>query len=205
MTAAQRSRRPRTARRRARPRRSSRYLVWMDCEMTGLDPQRHALLEIATVITNSRLETIAEGPVLAIRQGERALGRMDAWCRRTHTRNGLLERVRTRGVPLREAEAQTLRFLRRYCKVRSAPLCGNTIGQDRRFLVRYMPALHAFFHYQSIDVSTVKQLVRRWYGAKREPSKKRELHLALADIRESIRELAHYRRTVFVRARRTRG
>lgn len=187
-----------TKTRSARPRRSDKYLIWVDCEMTGLDPERHALLEIATLITNNTLEVIAEGPVLAIRQNERALGRMDAWCVRTHTHSGLLDRVRTQGVSLREAEAQTLRFVRRYCTIRSAPLCGNSIGQDRRFLVKYMPALHAFFHYQSIDVSTVKQLVRRWYSAKFRPPKKRECHLALDDIRESIQELDHYRRTVFV-------
>jgi oligoribonuclease len=167
--------------------------------MTGLDPARHVLIEIATLITNNDLDVIAEGPVLAIRQPESALKLMDAWCVRTHTRSGLLKRVRTKGVDLRDAERQTLRFLRRYCRVRSSPLCGNSIGQDRRFLVKYMPELHAFFHYQSIDVSTVKQLVKRWYGKKYQAPEKKDVHLALHDIRESVAELKHYRNKVFVK------
>ena len=180
------------------PRREDR-LVWIDCEMTGLDPRRHALLEIATLITNNRLEPVAEGPVLAILQPASALDRMDAWCRRTHTRSGLLQRVREEGVPVSEAERQTLAFVRKHCAVRTAPLCGNSIGQDRQFLDRYMPALHAWFHYQSVDVSSIKQLVARWYGGRYKAPDKTEQHLALADIRESVAELRHYRKTVFVR------
>lgn len=179
--------------------RSRNYLVWIDCEMTGLDPEKHVLLEIAALITNNDLDIIAEGPVLAIRQPESALKLMDAWCIRTHTRSGLLKRVRGEGVSVRDAERQTLRFLRRYCRVRSSPLCGNSIGQDRRFLVKYMPKLHEFFHYQSIDVSTVKQLVARWYGRKRRAPAKKDLHLALQDIRESVAELKYYRNKVFVK------
>jgi len=167
--------------------------------MTGLEPEQHALIEIATLITDNNLAVIAEGPVLAIRQSESALKRMDSWCWRTHTESGLVERVRSEGVALREAEKQTLRFLKRYCYSRTAPLCGNSIGQDRRFLVKYMPELHAFFHYQSIDVSTIKQLVSRWYSGKYKAPAKKELHLALSDIRESVAELAHYRKTVFIR------
>lgn len=182
-----------------KPKRSRDYLIWIDCEMTGLDPDRHVLLEIATLITNNKLDIIAEGPVLAIRQPESDLKLMDAWCTRTHTRSGLLERVRTEGVALYDAEKQTLRFARRYCHVRSSPLCGNSIGQDRRFLVKYMPELHSFFHYQSIDVSTVKQLVKRWYGRKYQSPAKNDRHLALWDIRDSIAELKHYRNKVFVR------
>jgi len=180
-------------------RQRGNLLVWLDCEMTGLDPDRHVLLEIATIITNNDLEVVAEGPVLAIRQGPAALRRMDNWCRRTHARSGLIKRVRTEGVPLRAAEKATLEFVRKHCRERTAPLCGNSIGHDRRFLARYMPELHDFFHYQSIDVSTVKQLVRRWYGASCRPPKKHEEHLALADIRESIAELRFYRRKVFIK------
>jgi len=167
--------------------------------MTGLDPQRHCLLEIATLITDNNLAIVAEGPVLAIRQSESALKRMDSWCWRTHTGSGLIKRVRNEGVVLREAEKQTLRFLRRYCYPKASPLCGNSIGQDRRFLVKYMPQLHAFFHYQSIDVSTIKQLVSRWYPARYKAPAKKEAHLALSDIRESVAELAHYRKKIFAR------
>jgi oligoribonuclease len=167
--------------------------------MTGLDPERNVLIEIATLITNNDLDIVAEGPVLAIRQPESALKLMDAWCTRTHTQSGLIKRVRAEGVSVRDAERQTLRFLRRYCNVRSSPLCGNSIGQDRRFLVKYMPDLHAFFHYQSIDVSTVKQLVKRWYGKKYQAPAKTDTHLALQDIRESVAELKFYRDKVFVK------
>jgi oligoribonuclease len=176
------------------------YLVWMDCEMTGLEPEHDVLLEMATIITDSDLKIIAEGPVLTIRQSEAKLKKMNRWCRNTHTKSGLIERVRNEGVPAAEAERATLRFLRRHCKIGTAPLCGNSIGQDRRFLVKYMPTLHNFFHYQSIDVSTVKQLVRRWYGKSCRPPQKSEEHRALADIRESIAELAFYRQKVFIKA-----
>lgn len=181
-----------------RPCRRNR-LVWVDCEMTGLDPDRHVLLEIASLITDDALNVVAEGPVLAIRQGAAELAKMDAWCRRTHGESGLLKRVREEGVSVREAERQTLAFVRRHCAPGSAPLCGNSIGQDRRFLARYMPALNAYLHYQNIDVSSVKQLVKRWYRGRHAPPRKRKLHLALADILESIAELRHYRDTVFVR------
>jgi oligoribonuclease len=170
--------------------------------MTGLDPEQHVLLEIATIITDNSLRVIAEGPVLAIRQPKSELLRMDAWCVRTHTGSGLLQRVREDGVSVAEAEKQTLKFLRRYCRARTSPLCGNSIGQDRRFLVKYMPKLHDFFHYQSIDVSTVKQLVNRWYGPKYRAPDKTEMHLALQDIRESVSELAFYRDKVFIKPRR---
>jgi oligoribonuclease len=180
--------------------RKADYLVWMDCEMTGLDPERHVLIEMATLITDSDLHVVAEGPVLAIRQSEAMLDRMDRWCWRTHTKSGLVERVRNSNVSVVEAEQLTLQFVRRHCRIRTAPLCGNSIGQDRRFLVKYMRTLHDFFHYQSIDVSTVKQLARRWYGKNVRPPEKKEAHLALADIRESIAELAFYRERVFVRS-----
>ena len=179
--------------------RSKDVLVWIDCEMTGLDPEQHVLLEIATIVTDNNLQIIDEGPVLAIRQPKSELKKMDAWCVRTHTGSGLLRRVREDSVSLAEAERQTLKFLKRHCYVRTAPLCGNSIGQDRRFLVKYMPDLHKFFHYQSIDVSSVKQLVNRWYGRKYKAPAKTETHLALPDIRESITELAFYRKNVFVK------
>lgn len=178
-------------------RRRKNLLIWIDCEMTGLDPERHVLLEIATLITNNKLELVAEGPTLTIHQPERELAKMDDWCWKTHTKSGLVDRVRSSRVSTADAERKTLAFVRRYCAKRSSPLCGNSIGQDRRFLVKYMPKLHDFFHYQSIDVSTVKQLVKRWYGAKDKAPKKKDVHRALDDIRASIAELAFYRQRVF--------
>jgi oligoribonuclease len=183
---------------RMRPKRSRDYLVWIDCEMTGLDPETHVLLEIAVIITDNELNVVAEGPVLAIRQSERQLQKMDSWCWRTHGKSGLLTRVRDQGVPLAEAEAQVLKVLRRYCYIRTAPLCGNSIGHDKRFLAKYMPRLHSYCHYQSIDVSAVKQLVGRWYGKKYKAPEKSGQHLALPDIQESIAELAYYREHIFV-------
>jgi oligoribonuclease len=180
--------------------RSKKYLVWMDCEMTGLDPTRHVLLEIATIITNYDLEIIAKGPVLAIRPSDAKLELMDAWCKRTHKESGLLQRVREEGVSAAEAERQTLAFVKKYCYVRTAPLCGNSIGQDKRFLAKYMPTLHEYLHYKVVDVSSIKLLASEWYGGKYESPKKQELHRALSDIEESIAELDYYRRTVFVNA-----
>lgn len=178
--------------------KSKKHLVWIDCEMTGLDPATDVLLEIATIITNYDLEIIARGPVLAIRQSEARLQKMDAWNTRTHGQSGLIERVRQEGVAVAEAERQTLNFVKRYCYKGTAPLCGNSIGQDKRFLVRYMPALHDFLHYKVIDVSSVKLLVSEWYGGQYEAPKKKELHRALDDIEESIAELDYYRKHVFV-------
>lgn len=181
------------------PPRSDKYLVWIDCEMTGLDPAKDTLLEIATIITNYDLDIIAHGPVIAIRQSEARLKAMDAWCRRTHKGSGLLDRVRSEGVSTADAERQTLRFIRRYCFARTAPLCGNSIAHDKRFLARYMPGVAAFLHYRIIDVSSIKQLVSEWYGDRYKPPTKQEAHRALADIEESIAELAYYRKTVFVK------
>ena len=166
--------------------------------MTGLDPEKHVLLEIATIITNYDLEIVARGPVLAIRPSQAKLNMMDAWCRRTHGNSGLLDRVRDEGVTVAEAERQTLNFIRRYCYVRTAPLCGNSIGQDKRFLAKYMPSLDAFLHYRIIDVSSIKTLVSEWYGGKYESPKKKDEHRALSDIEESIAELDYYRKSVFV-------
>ena len=183
----------------SKPKRSKKYLVWIDCEMTGLDPKTDVLLEIATIITDFDLEIVAKGPVFAIRQSEAKLGGMDAWNRRTHKKSGLLERVRNEGVTTAEAERRTLAFVRRHCYKGSAPLCGNSIGQDKQFLARYMPALHEYLNYRVVDVSSIKVLVKEWYGGKLEAPEKREMHRALDDIEESIDELRFYRDVVFVR------
>ncbi|HUP63351.1 MAG TPA: oligoribonuclease [Thermoanaerobaculia bacterium] len=181
------------------PQRSKKRLVWIDCEMTGLDPAHNVLLEIATIITDYDLEIVARGPVLAIRQSEARLDAMDRWNKRTHKKSGLLQRVREEGVTVADAERQTLNFVKRYCYKRTAPLCGNSIGQDKRFLAKYMPELHEFLHYKVVDVSSIKVLVSEWYGGRYESPKKRELHRALSDIEESIAELAYYREYVFVK------
>ena len=173
--------------------------MWIDCEMTGLDPAKNVLLEIATIITNYDLEIVARGPVFAIRQSQARLDLMDAWNRRTHRESGLLDRMRNEGVSLAEAERETLKFVKRHCYVRTAPLCGNSIGQDKRFLAKYMPALHEFLHYKVVDVSSIKVLIKEWYGGRYESPNKLELHRALSDIEESIGELDYYRQTVFVK------
>ncbi|MFA6318527.1 MAG: oligoribonuclease [Elusimicrobiota bacterium] len=172
-------------------------LVWLDLEMTGLDPERHAILEIATVVTDSELVTLAEGPCLPIAQPEDVLAAMDPWCQDHHGRSGLIDRARREGVSPAEAERRTLEFLAAWCLPKASPLCGNTIGQDRRFLVRYMPRLHDFFHYRSVDVSTLKELVRRWYPAGPQFPPKSDRHMALEDVRDSVRELAFYRKAFF--------
>jgi len=179
--------------------RSRKHLVWIDCEMTGLDPATDRLLEIATIITNYDLEIIARGPVLAIRQSEARLAAMNAWNRRTHAQSGLIDRIRTEGVPVAEAEQLTLKFVKKYCYKRTAPLCGNSIGQDKSFLARYMPELHDFLHYRMVDVTSIKVLASEWYAGKYKAPPKKELHRALDDIEESIAELAFYRANVFVK------
>lgn len=173
------------------------HLVWMDLEMTGLDPERDTILEIATLITTSNLDVVAEGPVLAIHHPEQVLAGMDDWNREHHGASGLVERVRDSRCAMRAAEALTLEFVRRHIAERTSPLCGNSIWQDRRFLARYMPELEAYLHYRNIDVSTVKELVRRWYPDGLQPPEKKHAHLALDDIRESIEELRFYRGHVF--------
>jgi oligoribonuclease len=172
-------------------------LVWIDLEMTGLEPDEHRIIEIASIVTDKDLTVLAEGPVLAIHQSEAELAKMDEWNVRTHTGSGLVDRVRASTVTEAEAVARTLDFLRQWVPEKTSPLCGNSIGQDRRFLVRHMPELEAFFHYRSIDVSTVKELVRRWQPALLEQFSKKGSHLALDDIRESIAELQFYREKVF--------
>lgn len=174
--------------------KSDLNLVWLDCEMTGLNPDSDRLIEIAVVVTSPDLQTRIEGPVFAIHQSDEVLGRMDAWNRGTHGRSGLTERVKASTVTEAEAEAALLAFLKTYVAKGVAPMCGNSIGQDRRFLVRYMPKLEAFFHYRNIDVSTLKELARRWKPAAYASFKKAQKHTALADVHESIEELAHYRK-----------
>lgn len=166
--------------------------------MTGLDPDRERILEIATLITDGDLEIVAEGPELVVRQPEELLAAMDEWNSTQHANSGLLERVRASGVDEAEAEARTLAFLEEHCEPRTAPLAGNSIHQDRRFLRRYMPRLDAFLHYRLVDVSSVKELARRWYpGVLEAAPPKGESHRALGDIRESLEELRYYKRTVF--------
>lgn len=172
---------------------SEAHLVWMDLEMTGLDPDRHTILEIATLVTTDALDVVAEGPVLAIRHPAPLLDAMDDWNRRHHGESGLAARVLASPTSMTDAERATLAFVERYTPARTSPLCGNSIYQDRRFLARYMPALEAHLHYRNIDVSTVKEIVRRWYPEGPKPPEKRHAHLALDDIRESIAELRFYR------------
>nr|AIE90272.1 Exonuclease RNase T and DNA polymerase III (orn, REX2, REXO2) [uncultured marine group II/III euryarchaeote AD1000_01_G07] len=171
-------------------------LVWMDLEMTGLDADENTIIEIATIVTEGDLTVVAEGPAIAISQPESELAKMDDWNLTHHTKNGLLDRVRNQGTPMAEAEAQTIEFLREHCIEGVSPLCGNTIGQDRRFLRRYMPDLHGFFHYRSVDVTSIKQLVDRWYPNMPRATKPAG-HRALDDIRGSIAELQYYRENVF--------
>ncbi len=173
------------------------YLVWIDLEMTGLDPEKERIIEIATIVTDSELNTIEEGPVIAVHQSDSLLNSMDEWCTRTHGESGLTKRVRDSKVSEIDAEQRTLEFLQRYLEPGQSPLCGNSIGQDRRFLVKYMPELEAFFHYRNLDVSTVKELARRWRPEVLDGVQKKGSHLALDDIRDSIDELRHYREHFF--------
>lgn len=173
--------------------RSDQNLVWIDCEMSGLDPEREKLLEIAVVITGPNLTPRIEGPVLVIHQSDEVLNGMDAWNKGTHGRSGLVDKVRSSLLNETQAEAQLLDFIERYVPAKASPMCGNTISQDRRFLVRYMPRLEAFFHYRCLDVSTLKELARRWRPDVYSAFKKQQRHTALADVHESIDELEHYR------------
>lgn len=168
-------------------------LAWLDLEMTGLDPDRDRIIEIAVVVTDPELNTVAEGPVLAIRQTEAVLDAMDAWNKGTHTRSGLLERVRASTLGEADAEQRMLAFLAEHVPAKASPLCGNSICQDRRFLARWMPRLEAHFHYRNLDVSTLKELARRWRPELAKGLAKQGRHEALADIYESIGELRYYR------------
>jgi oligoribonuclease len=173
------------------------YLIWIDLEMTGLDPETHVILEIASIVTDNRLEILQEGPDLAIKHPDHILRSADEWSRRQHLDSGLLEKAANSPYDCRRAEKETVKFLEPYLKGGASPLCGNSVWQDRRFLIKHMPKLEALFHYRIIDVSSVKELVKRWY-----PHlalfKKRKSHLAMNDIKESIEELKYYRNNVFI-------
>ena len=173
--------------------KSDQNLVWLDCEMTGLYPEAERLIEIAIVVTGPNLEPRIEGPVLVIHQSDAQLDKMDAWNKGTHGRSGLIDKVKASTVTEADAERQIIDFLSKYVPKGTAPMCGNTIGQDRRFLVKYMPKLEAFFHYRNLDVSTLKELAKRWKPDAYSSFKKAQKHTALADVHESIEELAHYR------------
>lgn len=172
-------------------------LIWIDLEMTGLEPKTDVILEMATIVTDSQLNILAEGPVFAIKQPDEVLDNMSAWCIEQHGKSGLTARCRASTVSLAEAEQQTIAFLSQYVPAGKSPMCGNSIGQDRRFLVEYAPALEAFFHYRNLDVSTVKELARRWNPDVLKQVQKSGSHLALDDIRESIAELVSYRTHFF--------
>ena len=173
--------------------KSDQNLVWIDCEMTGLDPEKERLLEIAVIVTGPHLTPRIEGPVLVIHQSDALLDKMDAWNKGTHGKSGLIDKVKASTTSEADAEQQILDFLKKYVPKNASPLCGNTISQDRRFLVKYMPRLEAYFHYRNLDVSTLKELSRRWKPTIYEGFKKQQRHTALADVHESIDELAHYR------------
>jgi oligoribonuclease len=174
-----------------------RNLIWIDLEMTGLDTNNDAIIEIATIITDSELNVIAEGPALAIHQHESLLSGMDDWNTEQHGKSGLVDRVRNSGVDEAMAESITIEFIRKYVPPNTSPMCGNSICQDRRFLHRCMPALEQYFHYRNLDVSTIKELVRRWAPSIAEGFMKSPAHLALEDVRDSIRELQYYREHFF--------
>lgn len=175
------------------------HLIWLDLEMTGLDPNKYTIVEIATIITDSHLNILAEGPEIAIRHNQKTLKNMEKWSFDTHTKSGLLKRIKASTIGIEEAESQTLEFVRTYCSKNKSPLCGNSIGHDRRFLERYMTKFFDFLHYRNVDVSTVKELIKRWYTHGPTPPEKAGKHLALHDIRESIEELKFYRDNYFLK------
>lgn len=183
---------------------SPNNLIWIDLEMTGLDCQADRIIEIATIVTDSQLNILAEGPMLAIHQPDAVLAAMDDWNRKQHGASGLVTRVQASMLGEAEAERQTLEFLRRYVPPGQSPMCGNSICQDRRFLARCMPELEAYFHYRNLDVSTIKELARRWYPDLNSFGKT-STHLALQDIRDSIEELRFYRERLFVSEPRPAG
>ena len=173
--------------------KSDLNMVWLDCEMTGLNPDHDRIIEIAVVVSSADLQTRIEGPVFAIHQSGELLAGMDAWNKGTHGRSGLIEKVKASTVTEAQAEAALIAFLTKYVPKGKVPLCGNSIGQDRRFLARYMPRLEAFLHFRYVDVSTLKELAKRWKPEAYSSFKKAQKHTALADVYESIDELAHYR------------
>jgi len=168
-------------------------LIWIDLEMTGLEPRTDVIIEIATIVTDSDLNILAEGPSLAIHQPDEVLDAMGEWCTNQHGKSGLTQRVKESHISVPEAEQQTIEFLKQYVPAGASPMCGNSIGQDRRFLDKYMPELEAFFLYRNLDVSTLKELAKRWKPEVAAGVVKKGSHLALDDIRDSIEELKHYR------------
>ena len=177
--------------------KSENNLIWIDLEMTGLDTQNDVIIEIATIITDSELNTLAEGPVLAIHQPDEVLNKMDEWNTKQHGSSGLTERVKQSTITEQQAEQQTIDFLQEYVPANKSPMCGNSICQDRRFLARCMPKLEEYFHYRNLDVSTIKELARRWAPEVYKGFEKKATHLALDDIKESISELIYYRERFF--------
>jgi oligoribonuclease len=173
--------------------KSDDNLVWIDCEMTGLDPEKDRLLEIAVIVTGPNLSPRIEGPVCVIHQSDDLLNKMDAWNKGTHGKSGLIDKVKASTTSEHDAEEAILAFIKKYVSKNSSPLCGNTISQDRRFLVKFMPKLEAYLHYRNLDVSTLKELSKRWKPEVFNSFKKQQKHTALADVHESIEELAHYR------------
>ncbi|MDO9213377.1 MAG: oligoribonuclease [Methylococcales bacterium] len=171
----------------------SQHLIWIDLEMTGLNPDTDLIIEIATIVTDKELNILAQGPVIAVHQSDAALAAMDDWNQLHHGQSGLIERVKASTIDDAEAERLTIEFLQQWVPANTSPICGNSIGQDRRFLVRYMPKLEAYFHYRNIDVSTLKELAARWAPALKDGFKKQTKHQALDDIIESIEELRYYR------------
>ena len=172
---------------------SPQNLIWIDLEMTGLEPEHDVIIEMATIITDSELNILATGPVIAVHQSDALLAGMEEWNTRTHGASGLTQRVRDSQISAAEAEAQTIAFIEQWVPKGKSPICGNSIGQDRRFLCRYMPTLEGFFHYRNLDVSTLKILAERWAPQLKEGFQKKGTHQALDDIRESIAELQYYR------------
>lgn len=171
----------------------TQHLIWIDLEMTGLNPDTDLIIEIATIVTDKDLTVLAQGPVLAIHQSDEALAAMDAWNQQHHGQSGLIERVKASKVTEQEAERLTIEFLKQWVPEKTSPICGNSIGQDRRFLYRYMPDLEAYFHYRNLDVSTLKELAARWAPEVKDGFTKESRHQALDDIIESIEELRYYR------------
>lgn len=174
-------------------------LIWIDLEMTGLYPNDDVIIEIATIVTDSNLNVLAEGPMLAVHQSDERLAGMDAWNTNQHGKSGLTERVRNSQISAAEAEQQTIDFLQQWVPAGKSPMAGNSICQDRRFLANYMPALERYFHYRNLDVSSLKELARRWKPEVLDGVKKSGAHLAMDDIRDSINELRHYRDTFIVK------